>query len=321
VSTRFTAVVLAGGTSRRFGSDKLNHPVQGRSLLDFALDQLSADVDVIVVGPERPTSRAVRFICESPPGGGPAAALVAGLRAALRLAEQPIAVLPADAPRAAAGAHVLIGRLTEPDPVPAVVAVDADGHEQPLQLALQPIAARALIANAGPDGAADASVRRLLHTLDPPPVPQPLAPAELFDIDTVDQLVAWQLQTSPAVTAILDAVAALPPSTGPTVVALDGPRGAGKSTLAAALRLRTGATIIATDDLRRAGLSELIRRPTAGLIVLDGVHSAPAELADLVQLAVYVAIDLPGREVRPDQPAGFDLLVSGASYTAKGTTS
>jgi hypothetical protein len=240
---------------------------------------------------------------------------VAGLRAALSLAERPIAVLPGDAPSSAAGALVLVRRLTEPAPVSAVVAVDADGREQPLQLALQPGAARTLIANAGHDAAAGASARRLLHTLDPRPVPQALVPAELFDIDTVDQLVAWQLQSSPAVTAILHAVAALPPPTTATVVALDGPRGGGKSTLAAALRLRTGATVIATEGFTRTGLTELIRRlPTTGVVVLDGVYAAHAELADLVQLAVYVEFDTPSRAVRPDQPPGFDLRVSGANY-------
>ena len=282
--------------------------MQGRSLLDLALDGLPADVDVIVVGPERATTRPVRFVRESPAEGGPAAALVAGLRAALSVAEQPIAVLPADAPQAAAGAVVLIQRLTEPAPVWAVVAVDADGREQPLQLALEPGAARALIANAGPQAAAGASARRLLHTLVPPPVPQALIPAELFDIDTVGQLMAWQLQTAPAVRAILDAVGALPPTTAPTVVALDGPEGAGKSTLAAALRLRTGATILAVDDfyrpdlptvmdlprLRAAALELLRTVPAGGLIVLEGRYSGRPELADLVQLAVHVNIDVSG---------------------------
>jgi predicted kinase len=102
------------------------------------------------------------------------------------------------------------------------------------------------------------------------------------------------------------------------VIALDGPRGAGKSTLAAALRLRTGAAILATDDLSRAGLSELIRRlPPAGVIVLDAPHSAGAELADLVQLAVYVVADTPSAAVRSEPPPDVDLRVSRVNYATR----
>ena len=46
------AVVLAGGASRRFGSDKLAAEAGGESLLDLAVGALSAEMPVIVVGPE-----------------------------------------------------------------------------------------------------------------------------------------------------------------------------------------------------------------------------------------------------------------------------
>ena len=76
-------VVLAGGESRRFGSDKLAADLDGRTLLDATLASVPAGLPVVVVGPARPVRRDVRFVREDPPGGGPAAALVAGLTAAL----------------------------------------------------------------------------------------------------------------------------------------------------------------------------------------------------------------------------------------------
>jgi molybdopterin-guanine dinucleotide biosynthesis protein A len=77
-------IVLAGGAARRLGgADKPALTVAGRSLLDGVLDR-AAGLDpagIVVVGPHRPTSAAVRWAREQPPGGGPLAALAAGLAA------------------------------------------------------------------------------------------------------------------------------------------------------------------------------------------------------------------------------------------------
>jgi len=77
----FDALVPAGGGATRLGGrDKATLRVGGVSLLDRALLAVSAAEQVIVVGPARPGSGvAVTWARESPPGGGPAAALVAGL--------------------------------------------------------------------------------------------------------------------------------------------------------------------------------------------------------------------------------------------------
>ena len=78
-----SVVVLAGGGSVRFGTDKLAEPLgapDGPTVLDALITSLPP-VDVVVVGPERTSPRPVRWVLEDPPGGGPAAALVAGLRA------------------------------------------------------------------------------------------------------------------------------------------------------------------------------------------------------------------------------------------------
>jgi molybdopterin-guanine dinucleotide biosynthesis protein A len=160
-------------------------------VLDHTLAALPEAFALIVVGPERPTGRPVTFTREQPAGGGPAAALIAGMRLAVTAQPDAIAVLPGDAPAAGRGAAVLLDALGD-SAADSVVATDADGGWQPLQLALRPAAAQQLVDLAGPDGAAGQSVRRLLARLDPPPQPVMLEPAVLFDIDTPDQLLLWR---------------------------------------------------------------------------------------------------------------------------------
>jgi molybdopterin-guanine dinucleotide biosynthesis protein A len=182
------AVVLAGGASRRFGSDKLAAVVEGRTLLDLTLSAIPGDFDVLLVGPSRLTARPVEFVREQPAGGGPAAALVTGLRHALAKSAAAIVVLPGDAPRAGAGATVLLERLNADPATQAVVAVDDQGRVQPLQLALSAQAADALVNLAGPEQAAHASARALLSRLEPPATRCPLPADYLFDVDTAEAL-------------------------------------------------------------------------------------------------------------------------------------
>ena len=61
-----------------------------------------------------------------------------------------IVVLPADAPLGGQAASTLLSRLEGEPSAEAVVGVDAHGREQPLQLALRPAAAEALVTAAGP---------------------------------------------------------------------------------------------------------------------------------------------------------------------------
>ena len=178
-------VVLAGGQSRRFGSDKLAADLDGRTLLDTTLDAIPVELPVIVVGPERPVLRALRFVREEPPGGGPAAGLVAGLAAALDAGAEMICTLPGDAPAAGRGVPVLSAALVGSD---LVVAHAADGQIFPLQLACTVEGARRLLEGAGPGRGAGASVRRLLESLAPAPGRVVLGPAALLDVDTPSDL-------------------------------------------------------------------------------------------------------------------------------------
>jgi molybdenum cofactor guanylyltransferase len=343
---RITAVVLAGGSSQRFPPDKLAELVDDEPLLNRALASLPDEFVVVVVGSVRDVARSVIFTSEDPPGGGPAAGLVAGVRRALAEPSDAIVTLPADAPLGGQAASTLLSRLEDESSTQAVVGVDAHGREQPLQLALRPAAAEALVAVAGPGGAAGVSARRLLDALRPGLVGQELAPAEVWDIDTPEQLLTWQVQSSAAVSSILKLITEPQARIGrPVVIAIDGPSCAGKSILATAVALRTGGAVVEGDDFYRTMLPKLslaqcnqmsdaavvhavidwerfrdeallpLRArqpatfqpydwdadngrlappktiPAADVIILDGVYAARPELADLVDVAVYLGVD------------------------------
>lgn len=97
----YDAIVLAGGEARRLGgADKPAVRVGGRTLLDRVLTACADAGRTVVVGPRRPTCRPVTWAREDPPGGGPLAALHAGLRLAER---ERVVVLAADLPFLTAG--------------------------------------------------------------------------------------------------------------------------------------------------------------------------------------------------------------------------
>ena len=184
-SAAVAAIVLAGGQARRFGSDKLAADVDGRPLLEIALDGLPDDWRVAVVGPPRHLAREVTCLREDPPGGGPAAGLITGLTWALATDVGAIITLPGDATGGGRAAVLLQAELSEREG-DAVVGVDGSGRDQVLQVALRPPAARLLVELAGPDRGHDQSVRRLVTALTPARL---ALPDDLCaDIDTVDEL-------------------------------------------------------------------------------------------------------------------------------------
>ncbi len=97
-SIELGGIVLTGGSAVRFqGADKASIEVAGVTLLEHVLGALADVPDVVVVGDEVITSRPVSFVREDPPGGGPAAGLLAGLAAFPRPPRQ-VVVLAVDMP-------------------------------------------------------------------------------------------------------------------------------------------------------------------------------------------------------------------------------
>jgi molybdopterin-guanine dinucleotide biosynthesis protein A len=96
VDAPYDAVVLAGGSGRRLGGvDKPGLVVGGRTLLEGVLAAVADACRVVVVGPPRELGDRFVQVREEPPGGGPAAALAAGL---LHVEAPWTAVLAADLP-------------------------------------------------------------------------------------------------------------------------------------------------------------------------------------------------------------------------------
>ncbi|MFJ3905251.1 NTP transferase domain-containing protein [Streptomyces sp. NPDC090025] len=165
-TTAYDALVLAGGAARRLGgADKPAVRVGGRPLLDRVLAGCRGAARTVVVAAPRATARPVEWAREDPPGGGPVAALAAGLD---RLATAPdgtpsptrplVLLLSADLPFFAPDtARRLVAALDAEPAADGAVTVDPEGREQPLVAvyradALRRAVARAAAAHGGPDG-------------------------------------------------------------------------------------------------------------------------------------------------------------------------
>ncbi|MEU6666980.1 NTP transferase domain-containing protein [Streptomyces sp. NPDC046727] len=181
----YDAVVLAGGAARRLGgADKPAVRVGGRALLDRVLAACADARTTVVVAAPRPTARPVRWAREEPPGGGPVAALEAGLR--LTTAGHTV-VLSADLPFL--GRPTLQRLLTTLQATGAdgALLTDADGRDQPLVAAYRTAALRRELTAlaAAHDGLTGLPLRRLTGALRLTRVPDPLAS---FDCDTWDDI-------------------------------------------------------------------------------------------------------------------------------------
>ena len=138
-----TVVVLAGGASRRFGSDKLAAPLGGSTVLDHLVAGLPGQWPVVAVGGHRPTVREVFWTREDPPGGGPLAAVEAGL-ALVRTGI--LVVVAGDMPFAGPVVGTLVDALrTAPPEVAAAVGTDDDGVANPLLAAYRTVAVREVL--------------------------------------------------------------------------------------------------------------------------------------------------------------------------------
>lgn len=184
------AVVLAGGAGRRLGGvSKGEVELAGQRLVDHVLAATGAARQVVVVG-EVPVPEGVLLTREEPPGGGPAAGVVAGLE---RLAAQPgpaadwVLLLACDLPGAGEAVPELLAVLEEAVPTQAVVAVDGDGRPQWLLGAYRRDALAAAADRLGdPQGRPLRALVGELGRIEVRP-----APAAVEDVDTWSDHARW----------------------------------------------------------------------------------------------------------------------------------
>ncbi|MER7184212.1 NTP transferase domain-containing protein [Streptomyces hyaluromycini] len=190
----YDAIVLAGGAARRLGgTDKPSVRVGGRPLLDRVLAACAGARRTVVVAAPRPTSRPVHWTRENPPGGGPVAALDAGLR---HTTADCAVVLSADLPFLEEATVERLLSALRASGADAALLTDADGRDQPLVAAYRTTALRHALAalaegngngkgNGGDNGLTGLPLRRLTAALNLTRVPDPLAS---FDCDTWDDI-------------------------------------------------------------------------------------------------------------------------------------
>ncbi|MEV0978657.1 NTP transferase domain-containing protein [Streptomyces sp. NPDC049915] len=181
----YDAVVLAGGAARRLGgADKPGVRVGGRALLDRVLAACADARTTVVVADPRPTARPVTWAREEPPGGGPLAALGAGL---LHTAADRVLLLSADLPfldRHTVARLLAALRATSTD---GVLLSDPGGRDQPLVAAYRTGSLRRALTLLGTEhgGLTGLPLRRLTALLDLTRITDPVAS---FDCDTWDDI-------------------------------------------------------------------------------------------------------------------------------------
>lgn len=185
-----TGIILAGGRSSRFGLDKLAIEIDGRTMLQRAVDAVAAVAPRIVVvlapGADPPPNLAldprVDIVHDGAPFGGPLAALAVGLEAV----RTPIAlVVGGDMPRMVPTVLQRLASTVGPDR--HAVNLEVPRRMQPLPMAILTEPARLAIAELlrGDERALLALLRDLGASSIPAPVWLSLDPAgdTVLDID------------------------------------------------------------------------------------------------------------------------------------------
>ncbi len=201
---RPAGIVLAGGSSSRFGSDKLAADLGGRPVLAHTVAAVAATASpvVLVLAPDAPVpdwagdgARPLVIARDPEPFGGPLVGLAAGL-AALRSAapDAEIAlVIGGDMPSLVPGVLGLLAATLDADPALATATLDADPPSiLPMAVRVGPVLA-ACTAILG--GLGKRSLRAMLAAAPSAAVPEPVwraldpGAATLRDIDTPADLV------------------------------------------------------------------------------------------------------------------------------------
>jgi molybdopterin-guanine dinucleotide biosynthesis protein A len=156
--TRPIGIVLAGGASRRYGSDKITAPLDGRPLVHHALERIAQCVDEIIlvlapnteVPPLPPDLDGRITIARDPtPHGGPLAGLATALDKTGDRTPAIALVVGADMPRLAPAVMQLLVAKLEDEPGTGAAILESDPPATlPMAVAtdLATLAANALLA-------------------------------------------------------------------------------------------------------------------------------------------------------------------------------
>ena len=124
----WSAIILTGGTSKRFGADKAEAILAGRALVDHLISAIPEEIPIIVVGPNRAAfDSRVQVTQESPPFSGPVAAIAAGVKL---VRTELVAVFATDMPFGPLLIPQLLASMS--DECEAVLPLDTSGFVQPL---------------------------------------------------------------------------------------------------------------------------------------------------------------------------------------------
>ena len=166
-------IVLTGGTSRRFGSDKSEALINGRTVFEYMTEGLD---NLIVVGPKKNIDAV--YVRETPAGAGPVAAIDAGLKV---VDTELVSIFATDMPFAPRVLPQLLKSLIND----AALPIDSDGYLQPLAGVYRTKQLRTALVSLG--DLENRSVKELISKLNIDRVP--LAETEfLLDIDTKEDL-------------------------------------------------------------------------------------------------------------------------------------
>jgi molybdenum cofactor guanylyltransferase len=192
-----SGIILAGGRSSRFGSDKLRARVDGATLLDRSVAALGAVVaeTVVVLAPGdnrtfEASDHPVRVVRDPELHGGPLVGLLAGLEAV----DEPLAIVSGgDMPNLRpAVLRLMVGTLSGADPAFGAVILERHGRSEPLPAALRTGAATDRVRRLVADG--ERSLRSLFDHLPTRIIDEavwrPLDPdgATLHDVDRPSDL-------------------------------------------------------------------------------------------------------------------------------------
>ena len=166
-------IVLTGGTSKRFGSDKSEALLNGRTLLEYLTEGLS---NLVIVGPK--TDIEAVYVREEPAGAGPVAGIGAGMNA---VDTDLVSIFATDMPFVPRVQPQLLKSLIND----AALPMDCDGFVQPLAGVYRTEKLRAALESLG--NLENRSVKELISKLNIDRVP--LVETEfLLDIDTKEDL-------------------------------------------------------------------------------------------------------------------------------------